>query len=526
MTLKIRLLVALGSNVLLALLLGLVGLYSVRSLGSASQELTLTNALLRNHLEGDMMHDALRGDVLKGFLESIEASSSDPIANEVIEETHEHAENFRRLVNENIEVALNPHIAKALQDAKPSLENYITAAEQIVATVFEDRAKATADRVHFTEAFEALEERMEELSELIESRSHEVNAENEKLVSRAFWAVLALLAVSFVVAAVSIWAMNTKIIRVLSNAITRLRSSQGQLIGAARQVEAGSQGLAQGATEQASSLEETAAALEELASMVKANSESATKANELARSVLSLSEQGVASMASMGEAIDAINVASDETAEIVRTIDDIAFQTNLLALNAAVEAARAGEAGKGFAVVAEEVRKLAHHSAQAAKDTSARISRSKELAGNGVKVSKSVASSLQAINDSSKKTATLITEISVASQEQSQGIGQVNVAVRELDGITQHNAAGAEESAAASQELLHNSQEVGEAVRVLTALVEGTDVPLTTTAKRVSPRTLIKTLDEDDDFNDDFGGDVFDLSDDSSPDGRDRQIYQ
>ena len=151
--------------------------------------------------------------------------------------------------------------------------------------------------------------------------------------------------------------------------------------------------------------------------------------------------------------IAAIKKASDETAEIIKTIDDIAFQTNLLALNAAVEAARAGEAGKGFAVVAEEVRNLAQRSAQAAKVTAEKIKNSQDLADRGVKVSHDVATLLEAIRTNAVQAAGLVREISTASQEQSTGMSQMNQAMIELDKVTQINAAGAEEFSATGSEL-------------------------------------------------------------------------
>jgi methyl-accepting chemotaxis protein len=158
-------------------------------------------------------------------------------------------------------------------------------------------------------------------------------------------------------------------------------------------------------------------------------------------------------METMTQAIDKIKTSSDETAKIIKTIDEIAFQTNLLALNAAVEAARAGEAGKGFAVVAEEVRNLAQRSASAAKNTSDLIQQSTENSNNGVKISGEVGKTFAEITQSISKVNDLIAEISAASIEQSQGIGQINTAVADMDKLTQSSAASSEESASAAQEL-------------------------------------------------------------------------
>ena len=209
--------------------------------------------------------------------------------------------------------------------------------------------------------------------------------------------------------------------------------------------------------------------------MVKHNADNAQQANNLTTSVHELSQRGVKSMDQMGQAIGDIKKAADETSLIIKIIDDIAFQTNLLALNAAVEAARAGDAGKGFAVVAEEVRKLAQRSAEAAKDTATKITRSKELADHGVQVSSEVSASLREINASSVKAAELVREIAAASTEQSTGVDQVNTAVSELDKVTQQNAALAEESAAAGEELLAQARNSDNVVQGLTLLVRGTN---------------------------------------------------
>jgi methyl-accepting chemotaxis protein len=165
-------------------------------------------------------------------------------------------------------------------------------------------------------------------------------------------------------------------------------------------------------------------------------------------------------MKRMSASINKIKESSDQTAKIVKTIDEIAMQTNLLALNAAVEAARAGEAGRGFAVVAEEVRNLAQRSAEAAKNTANMIEESVKNAEEGVNISTEVSKSFDAIAGSAKKVNDLIAEIAAASQEQSQGIDQVNNAVAQMDKVTQQNAANSEESASAAEEMSSQAEEL------------------------------------------------------------------
>jgi len=246
----------------------------------------------------------------------------------------------------------------------------------------------------------------------------------------------------------------------LDQALTQVSQATEQVSSASQQISAGSQSLAQGANEQASSLEEISSSLEEMTSMTKQSADNANQAKSLAVEANGNAKCGVEAMKKMVEAIQKIKVSSDETSKIIKTIDEIAMQTNLLALNAAVEAARAGEAGRGFAVVAEEVRNLAQRSAEAAKNTANMIAESVKNADDGVKIAGEVSSVFASIDGSAKKVNDLISEIAAASQEQSQGIEQVNTAVAQMDKVTQQNAANAEESASAAEELSSQAEEL------------------------------------------------------------------
>lgn len=269
------------------------------------------------------------------------------------------------------------------------------------------------------------------------------------------------------------WYAIRYVARPIESIIKDLNQGSNELRSASNQVASSSQALAQGATEQAASLEESAASLEEVASMSKHNTDNSQQAYQISESVKVASERGVDSMKSMTEAIHSIKKSADETGQIVKVIDEIAFQTNLLALNAAVEAARAGDAGKGFAVVAEEVRNLAQRSANAAKESSEKIRQSKELADNGVTVTDEVAKSLEEISGNAIKSADLMKEIAAASKEQTTGITQVNQAVTELDKVTQQNSAAAEESSAAAEELTAQATTLDEVVQNLSYLIYG-----------------------------------------------------
>jgi methyl-accepting chemotaxis protein len=255
--------------------------------------------------------------------------------------------------------------------------------------------------------------------------------------------------------------------------IKQLSVGSDELASVTGQVSSASQSLAEGATEQAAGLEQTSSSLEEMSSMTKQSAANAQQTNVLATEARNAAESGNLAMGRMSSAINDIQQSSTETAKIIKVIDEIAFQTNLLALNAAVEAARAGEAGKGFAVVAEEVRNLAKRSAEAAKDTSELIDGAVKNAQNGVEITAEVGESLQGIVTNITKTSELVSEIAAAAEEQSQGIGQVNSAITQMDQVTQANAANAEESASASEELSSQVHQMNDIVKELSQLVDG-----------------------------------------------------
>lgn len=466
MTLSGRLFLLAGVGLSAVLALGTVGYVGSRNINAGIAQMTVVSSGLRNHLDTDMLHDALRADVLAALVaDTAEARKG------VAAETEEHVSHMKELLDKNSALDLGEAVDKALVEARPALDGYTAAALKEVSLAGTDRAAANAGLPDFFKAFSELEGRLEKISDLIEEDVNAAHAAQDAAVAHFRRILLMACIGSAIGLALAAWWIVRGIRRVMTGMVMTLVEGSNQAASASSQVATASQSLAQGATEQAASLEEAASAMEEMSSMTKTNSDTAQQATQLSARTKAAADNSNEAMNKMSGAIDQIQKTAAETAKIIKVIDEIAFQTNLLALNAAVEAARAGEAGRGFAVVAEEVRNLAMRSAEAAKSTSTLIEGSVEAARNGVTLTGEVAKHLSEIHEATEKFNALIAEIAAASQEQSNGIAQVNTAVGQMDHVTQANAAAAEQSAAAAQELGAQAQHLRGVVSDLSRLV-------------------------------------------------------
>ena len=277
----------------------------------------------------------------------------------------------------------------------------------------------------------------------------------------------------------------------IKNAVDEMSEAAHQVAAASSQVSSSSQSLAEGASEQASAIEETSSSLEEMSAMTKQNAGNASQADVLMKQANQVVQKANDSMQSLTGSMKEIIAASEETSKIIKTIDEIAFQTNLLALNAAVEAARAGEAGAGFAVVAEEVRNLAMRAADAAKNTSVLIEGTVKKIKDGSNLVTKTNEAFAEVAVSSSKVDELVGEIAAASQEQAQGIDQINKAVAEMDKVTQQTAANAEESASASEEMNAQAEQMKHISSTLLNIIGGS---ANGTAKGVEEKLVKKGI--------------------------------
>ncbi len=246
--------------------------------------------------------------------------------------------------------------------------------------------------------------------------------------------------------------------------VGQVRQSADSIQVASAEVAAGNIDLSQRTEQSASSLQQTASSLEQLTGNVRQSADAASQANQLAASASNVARRGGEVVAQVVSTMDEINGSSKRIADIIGTIDGIAFQTNILALNAAVEAARAGEQGRGFAVVASEVRSLAQRSAEAAREIKGLIGSSVEKVETGARLVQDAGSTMGEIVASVQRVTDIIGEITAAAAEQSSGIGTVNGAVNQLDQMTQQNAALVEQSAAAAESLKDQAQRLAEVV--------------------------------------------------------------
>jgi methyl-accepting chemotaxis protein len=384
------------------------------------------------------------------------------------------AKSFSAMTNYQATLATDED-AKLFEELKAKRAASIEKQDKYVALVKGGKTVEAEDELlkEYEPAFNAYRDHLVKMLKLNATTGSAVADRSASVAQTTVWSVLCVALGSAIFGAIAGLTVVGNTNKILKRVAENLSVGTQQTATAASQVASASQTLAEGASEQAASIEETSASLEEMASMTKRNAENSQRADDFAKQARVAADEGAANMHAMTAAMDAIKVSSDDIAKIIKTIDEIAFQTNILALNAAVEAARAGEAGMGFAVVADEVRNLAQRSAQAARETAAKIEGAIESTSQGVTISKKVADALNQIVSQIHKVDELMAEVATASREQMQGITQINTAVTQMDKVTQSNAANAEESAASSQELRSQAEAAKKSIEELIRLVHG-----------------------------------------------------
>ena len=521
---KLLLLSSLGIAFVVAV--ALTSVWGVATLQESSHRMRDKFSALRNALEADMMHDAVRGDVL-GILRATNLNDMKQY-DEAVKDLEADGTWFREALEKNEALPLGTNIKEALARVKPKLADYLASGEKIAMLAKADFASANALVPEFQQTFLKLQDEQQKLFNLLESSHNDSIKDTDTVASTANNTVLFVMLISILASLIFsillakqvtgslrqalgmaarvarghlddratesrsadetgqlIAAMN-EMRRSLANIVGQVRSGAQSVYATMDQIKVGNDSLSQRTEQQAATLEETAASTEELAATVRASAQDAREANQRATHAGDAAVRGGRIAAEAVQTMAEISASAKRIAEITSVIDGIAFQTNILALNAAVEAARAGEQGRGFAVVATEVRALAQRSADAAKEIKQLISASVAKVDSGTALVAQAGQAMQEIITAIGGVTELVSRVATTTQEQGQGIEQVNQAISQLDGVAQQNAALVEESSAAAESLRDE-------VRALTQVVDQFKLANTTHAQTPAAPRLQKT---------------------------------
>ncbi len=470
---------------------------------------------VRNMTLADMMHDGLRSVAYKALFISDSQDASQK--QEVTDELKEMSTNIKKYVAEISSLNVRTETQEAINSSRPEIDAYVVATEEIVGLALAGKKEQSVSKLEtFEKAFSDLEEKLEMLGSLIE-KDAEASRETAKVIAsdaQRTSLILIFLGVAFGLIS-SIW-FTSSLSKSLSKIADHLSDSANQLTSASNQIAVSSKDLSESASQQSSSLEQTAASLEQITAMISKASEGAQTTSESSEDSQRRAEEGRGAAAQMLTSMDEIsrsntaimeqvNSSQQQMSEIVRVIqeigsktkviNEIVFQTKLLSFNASVEAARAGEHGKGFAVVAEEVGSLAQMSGNAAKEISdmlnesiskvesivqnttstveVLIAKGKDKVDTGVQVAQKCSDLLNEIVQNISRVSALSHEISVATKEQAQGVGEINKAMGQLDSATQKTSSSSQETAESAAHLSDQAELLRGAVGELITIIEG-----------------------------------------------------
>ena len=504
-SIKQRLIVSNLASLAFVALIGAIGYVAVVRLDSALDGVTGNGSAIKDQLQADQAHDALRADVLAALLAGDDAARQKDAAADAAE----HAALLTSRLDAMGSHHANATLAEAMARVRPDASAYLDSVRDMIALAARDRAAANARFDDFMVRFHKLEKSMEALSDVIEADSSGAQKQAEGVVLRSKQLIATVLLISMLIIFAAGMLMARAIIGPLREAVRfagaiasgdlgrdidhdpRDRSETGQLklalndmraslhrivaqvrdntsttTTAADEIASGNMDLSARTEMQASSLQETAASIEELTATVRNNADNARQAGQQATGASNVAARGGEVVDDVVKTMGEIDAASRKIGDIIGVIESIAFQTNILALNAAVEAARAGEQGRGFAVVASEVRHLAQRSNAAAKEIKALIDASTAQVSRGSALVVTAGETMRDIVASVAHVTGVMADISAASREQEIGIAQVNQAVMQIDGTTQQNAALVEQSAAAAKSLAMMTAQLTDLVQV------------------------------------------------------------
>jgi len=506
-TIKRRLLLSNVVTLVFVGLVGVVGYQAVAVLSRAMDAITINGSAMKDQLQADMMHDALRADVLAARLAADRNDAAE--IKGVREDTAEHIALFRKLIDDMGAATTDVEIQQAMRQVRPDVDRYLASVQQMVTLALSDKDAAQAQFGAFMDTFRVLEKSMAALSDVIEKNSDATKAVGDAAVTGSRYQIIGFAALAALVSLLMGRALARSIMTplnqavgfaasvargdlsgrievgdddvsetgVLKRALRDMNSSLHRIVSQVRggtdaialasgEIAAGNMDLSARTESQASSLEQTASSMEEMTTMVHHNTRHANEANTLAASATDVAVRGGAVMTEVVATMAQINASSQRIVDIIGVIEGIAFQTNILALNAAVEAARAGEQGRGFAVVASEVRGLAQRSDAAAKEIKLLIDASAGQVEAGSTLVGQAGGTMDEVVASIGRVNAIVREIASSSREQELGIDQVNQAIVSIDSATQQNAALVEQAAAAAGALREQADQLAGVVQV------------------------------------------------------------
>jgi methyl-accepting chemotaxis protein len=481
-------------NLLLTCVIAGVGYWAIQQLVTTQDAILTSDRALANHLEGDMMHDALRADVFSAFLHHSLGESAVGSTKQIQQDTEEHSKHFQEMIEQNLQLPLPKNVRDALMKSQGALENYIKAAREIVPAALREDPAVSDLLPKFLQAFSTLEESNEQLGEFISAESEKSKNKGMQTATWSsalvFTAVLIAVGVGVLISLI----LSASITRPLRKAISSLHSGASTVGRMNSDLEKLAHNLAASVHEQSAAVQESVASMSEMSSMISQTADSARRSLSVAQSVSDRTNEGnqtmekmVLSMASIQEANDKLQDMAAIIKEIsskTAVINDIVFKTQLLAFNASIEAARAGQHGRGFAVVAEEVGNLAEVSGVAAKEIQALLMNSerqvativedtRERVSEGREVSQDAMTTFAEIAKAIHTISSQMQSITDATREQELGVQQTTTAMRQMDIATQQNSDAASRASLAVAELGHQTTQIREIVDTLTSMTTG-----------------------------------------------------
>jgi methyl-accepting chemotaxis protein len=480
-----------------AVVVGAIGLWFTNRQADSLAHVLDASTAVRASMDGDMMHDAIRGDALASVLAAVEQDTGG--ADAAAKALAEHRQRFEEALTTLERQPLSAEVRGLLEKTRPLVAAYGEAAAAVQAAARRDASAAKAAMPAFEKQFDALEDGMEALGDAILAQAEAVATQGQGSARQALWLIGALLAATVLTMGIASASVTRRLLRPFHRAVevadriaqgdltvdvpagtneesqALMRALQGmrdalaqlsrtvldhaqQVAQAAQQVAAGSSAIDDGARSGTTDLTHSREALIRVGSEIEGNLAQTDEADGLAGSATQLARRGGEVVAQVVQTMGGITESSRRIGDIIGTIDGIAFQTNILALNAAVEAARAGEQGRGFAVVASEVRSLAQRSAAAAREIKTLITESVARVDAGRVQVDEAGATMQEIVASIGRVGNLIGQVSAATHRQAGGIGEVRTAFDRLGSSIDHSASLTRQSNAAASAMMEEAR--------------------------------------------------------------------